>query len=86
MACGKRHFNEFCRSPERLATNILAERWERLVSHGLAAKHASADQSGRDAYRLTVKGKSFGPLLAAMAVRGLSHVKGTKAELTPSFD
>ena len=36
MACGKRHFNDFCRSPERIATNILADRLERLVAHGLA--------------------------------------------------
>jgi DNA-binding HxlR family transcriptional regulator len=86
MACGKQYFNDFCRSPERIATNILAERLERLVAHGLAEKHAPADQPGRDAYRLTAKGKSLGPVLTVIAEWGLANIKGTKAVLTPVFE
>ena len=86
MACGKRHFNDFCRSPERIATNILADRLERLVAHGLVEKHASADQPGRDAYRLTAKGKSLGAVLTAIANWGLENIKGTKALLMPTFE
>jgi DNA-binding HxlR family transcriptional regulator len=36
MACGKSLFKEFSASPERIATNILADRLERLVVGGLA--------------------------------------------------
>ena len=36
LACGKRHFNDFCRSPERIATNILADRLERWSRTGLS--------------------------------------------------
>ena len=61
MACGTRFFNDFCRSPERIATNILADRLERLIAHGLAEKVPSAGQPGRDAYRLTAKGKFARP-------------------------
>ena len=86
MACGKRHFNDFCRSPERIATNILADRLERLVAQGLAEKYSSADDAGRDAYRLTAKGKSLRPVLSAIAEWGLSNIKGTVAHMTPSFD
>jgi DNA-binding HxlR family transcriptional regulator len=86
LACGKRFFNDFCRSPERIATNILADRLERLVSHGLVVKSASADSPGRDEYRLTAKGKSLGPVLTALAEWGLNHIPGTHAALTPSFD
>ncbi len=83
MACGKRYFNDFCRSPERIATNILAERLERLVTSGLAEKYTS---EGREAYRLTVKGKSLGPVVTAMAAWGLTNIKGTSAQMTPTFD
>jgi DNA-binding HxlR family transcriptional regulator len=86
MACGKRYFNDFCRSPERIATNILADRLERLVAHGLVEKYSSVDQPGRDAYRLTAKGRSLRPVLTAVAEWGLSNIKGTVANLTPTFD
>jgi len=86
LACGKRHFGDFCRSPEGIATNILADRLERLVAHGLAEKHAPADGSGRDAYRLTAKGKSLGAVMAVVAWWGLENIEGTKAVLAPSFD
>lgn len=86
MACGKRFFNDFCRSPERIATNILAERLERLVTSGLAEKYPSADQTGREAYRLTTKGKSLAPVLTAIAEWGLTNIKGTSARMSPTFD
>ena len=83
LACGKRYFNDFCRSPEKIATNILAERMERLVTSGLAEKYAS---EGREAYRLTEKGKSLGPVLSAIAEWGLSNISGTSAQMSPKFD
>ncbi len=86
MACGKQFFNDFCRSPERIATNILADRLERMVASGLAEKFTSADQPGRDAYRLTAKGKSLKPVLMAIAKWGQTNIKGTETRMTPKFD
>ncbi len=86
LACGKRHFNEFCRSPERIATNILADRLNRLVKNGFAEKYLSDDEPQRDSYRLTAKGKSLGPVMTAVAEWGLSNIPGTKAALSPKFD
>ena len=86
LACGKRHFNEICRSPEKIATNILADRLARLVDHGLVEKSASDDRPNSDSYRLTTKGKSLGPVLVAVAEWGLENVEGTKAVFKPSFD
>jgi DNA-binding HxlR family transcriptional regulator len=83
MACGKRFFNDFCRSPERIATNILAARLERLVASGLAEKYPC---DGRDAYRLTAKGKSLGPVLTAVAGWGLANIEGTSLGMSPNFD
>lgn len=80
MACGKSLFKEFSSSPEGIATNILTDRLNRLVEGGLAERFA-AEQSGRDAYRLTKKGQSLMPVLNAVAEWGLAHIKGTEARM-----
>ncbi len=86
LACGKRHFNDICRSPEKIATNILADRLERLVAHNLVEKYESADPTARECYRLTVRGRSLGPVLAAVAEWGLANLPGTTAVMKPTFD
>lgn len=86
LACGKKAFNDISRSPERIATNILTDRLERLVAAGLVEKRASDSTPGRDAYHLTTKGKSLRPVLEAIAAWGLENVKGTKTALNPTFD
>lgn len=86
LACGKKFFNEFCRSPEKIATNILADRLEKLVTQGLVEKSQDSAGPARDAYRLTPRGKSLGSVLKALAAWGLENIKGTKALLAPSFD
>jgi len=85
LACGKQYFNEFCKSPERIATNILADRLERLVQGGFAVKAASAETPGRDAYRLTKKGKSLRPIVMAIADWGLANIEGTMLGMKPNF-
>jgi DNA-binding HxlR family transcriptional regulator len=86
LACGKSLFKEFSSSPERIATNILADRLARLGKAGLIEK-APADAAGREAYRLTSRGKSLLPVLQALADWGLTHIKGTEArmKLTAEF-
>jgi DNA-binding HxlR family transcriptional regulator len=83
LACGKSHFKEFGESPEGIATNILADRLARLVTEGLVERSPSSVQPGRDAYRLTAKGKSLGPVLRAVAKWGLANIPGTKAHFAP---
>jgi DNA-binding HxlR family transcriptional regulator len=78
---GKRHFKEFLASPEKIATNILAERLARLASHGLIERYPSSDIAGREAYRLTEKGRSLRGLLAQIKTWGLDHIDGTEARL-----
>ncbi|MDZ4656516.1 MAG: helix-turn-helix domain-containing protein [Bythopirellula sp.] len=80
MACGKSLFKEFSASPEKIATNILTDRLNRLLESGLAEKF-NLEQSGRDAYRLTKKGKSLLPVLSAVAEWGLANIKGTAARM-----
>jgi len=83
LFCGKAHFKEFSASPEKIASNILADRLQRLVKNGLAEKYPSPEEAGRDAYRLTAKGSSLFPLLEAVAAWGQKNIPGTQAQLKP---
>ena len=83
MACGKALFKEFAASPERIATNILADRLARLVASGLAESFVPRHGAGHGGYRLTTKGKSLLPVLSTIADWGLEHIRGTEASLRP---
>ncbi len=80
---GRAQFKDFAASPERIATNILTDRLSRLVDHGLAERFPSPEQSGREAYRLTKKGKSLKPVLTAITKWGLENIEGTETKLKP---
>lgn len=79
---GRTRFKDFTASPERIPTNILSERLERLVAHGVAEKVPAADGSKRLGYRLTDKGKALIPILAAIRDWGLTWQPGTQALMT----
>ena len=81
MLSGKSHFKEFLASPEKIATNILAERLARLASNGLVERYPSSDIAGREAYRLTEKGRSLRGLMAQRTAWGRDHIDGTDARL-----
>jgi DNA-binding HxlR family transcriptional regulator len=84
LACGKRYFNEFTRSPEGIATNILADRLQKLCGQGLVEQHHEQD-SERASYRLTEKGQTLQPVMVALAEWGLKTIPGTEARMKPQF-
>jgi len=63
---GKRHFDEFIASPERIATNILADRLKVLTGQRLVERLHDKDDKRRFLYRLTPLGKSTGQFLMPM--------------------
>lgn len=83
LFCGRKRFKDFTASPEGIPTNILAERLERLLTHGIVEHIPAEDGTKRLAYRLTEKGKDLGPVLKAMRDWGLAWDKSTRAELKP---
>lgn|GEM_PF-472317 len=83
MACGKILFKEFATSPERIASNILADRLKRLVRAGIAEMFTPAHSTARNGYQLSAKGKALLPALAALRDWGLAHIKGTEARMKP---
>lgn len=80
---GRSRFKDFTASPEGIPTNILSERLERLLKHGLAERIPAEDGSKRLAYRLTEKGRSLGPVLEAMRDWGLKWEPATVARIKP---
>ena len=83
LFCGKSHYSEFLKSPERIATNILAARLEQLLKYQLIRADESTKREGSIAYRLTPRGQSLRPLLESMRDWGLENIKGTEARLQP---
>lgn len=83
MLVGKCYYKDFCQSPEKIATNILADRLSKLIEWGIAEKWLPDVENGREAYRLTAKGQSLKTVLEAVADWGLRHIPGTEAKLKP---
>lgn len=85
LACGKSQFKDLTASPEKIATNILSDRLRRLTAAGLVETFPAPDAPSRSSYRLTARGRSLGPIVAAIAGWGLEHIKGAQMRLRPNF-
>ena len=79
---GVSRFNDFTRSPEGIATNILSARLRSLTEHGFVERRDDP-RSSRTLYRLTPLGESLEPILCAVTRWGLRHIRGTEAKLAP---
>jgi len=76
---GKGTYGELARSPERIPTNILAERLKRLESAGIIASTPYQQRPVRYTYTLTPKGRALGEVLLAFVRWGKQHIPGTVA-------
>ena len=81
LILGRSRFKDFTASPEGIPTNILTERLERLLSHGIIDRVPVGESSKRFAYQLTEKGDSLRPILKAMMQWGLKWEPNTKVGL-----
>jgi len=79
---GRCRFKDFTASPEGIPTNILSDRLDRLLRHGIAERFPVEDGAQRMGYRLTDKGRALGPVLQAMRDWGLKWETSTKALMT----
>ena len=61
MFAGKRHFRELLRSDERISSNILADRLNRLVEQGLVTRAHDPSHRQKVVYRLTEQGIALLP-------------------------
>ena len=73
---GARRFGELAAASDRIATNILADRLERLERYGLVSRRAYQDAPPRYEYALTEAGADLLPVLQALAAWGGRHIPG----------
>jgi DNA-binding HxlR family transcriptional regulator len=73
MFKGRKRFNEFLTSPERIATNILTDRLARLERKGILIKRRDAEDARRFVYELTEKGIGLAPMLVEMVLWAAEH-------------
>jgi DNA-binding HxlR family transcriptional regulator len=75
---GNETYKALQNSPERIPTNILADRLKKLEVAGLIAKSAYQEHPVRYAYELTGKGRDLGEVLRALVRWGKKHIPGTR--------
>jgi DNA-binding HxlR family transcriptional regulator len=73
MVRGYRTFQQFQRSGEGIATNILANRLRRLETTGIITTETDASDGRRVNYRLTEKGIDLAPVLLELLIWGARH-------------
>lgn len=67
MVMGARSYSDFLAMPEKISTNILADRLKRLEEAGIVARTQARQGQTRGAYALTAKGGGLVPALQALA-------------------
>jgi DNA-binding HxlR family transcriptional regulator len=75
MVRGYRTFREFQHSGEGIATNILADRLQKLEESGILKHELAAEDARSTNYRLTAKGIALAPLLLELLIWGANHEK-----------
>ncbi len=75
----KKTFGEFSKSPENIATNILANRLQILEKNGILSKQVSPENNKVYLYYLTPKGLDLLPTMLEMVVWGAKYDSETAA-------
>ncbi|MDA3017550.1 MAG: helix-turn-helix domain-containing protein [Actinomycetota bacterium] len=79
--CRTRTYSEFCESPEKIATNILANRLKLLTSMGVIER-VDVDRPARNnAYRLTKSGKELRKVLEALGEWSYTNLRESHPDI-----
>ncbi len=81
LLAAKKRYGDFLASPEKIPTNILADRLKRLEREALIASLPYSQHPPRVEYQLTPEGRELGRALEALADWGLKHFPGTRKRL-----
>ena len=73
MVRGYRTFGEFEKSGEGIASNMLADRLQRLEAAGIVESEVEASDGRKINYRLTQKGIDLAPVLLELLIWGARH-------------
>ena len=78
LLLGKKRYQEFLASPEKIATNILADRLKKIEASELVIQKIYQKNPIRYEYVLTQKGEDLRPVLQALKKWGLAYYPGTR--------
>lgn len=81
MLRGSRSYNDLLRCPEKIATNILADRLRRLVANGIITIRTDSKDRRKHVYLLTPKGIDLAPVLAEMVLWAARYEQTSQPEL-----
>ena len=70
-------FTQFRNSTEKIASNILTDRLEKLVLNGILTKDKNLTNQLKFDYKLTDAGWSLKPILLTLGKWGLENIEGT---------
>jgi DNA-binding HxlR family transcriptional regulator len=73
MLRGFRTYKEFLQSYEGIATNILADRLQNLIAHGIITAERNPADGRKLIYSLTAKGIDLAPVLTEMVLWAAQH-------------
>ncbi|MHA7944894.1 winged helix-turn-helix transcriptional regulator [Formosa sp. 3Alg 14/1] len=73
MFNGKRHYNEFLESGEKISTSVLGDRLKHLEETGIISKGKDKVKKSRIKYSLTQKGINMLPILLDMVRWSVQH-------------
>jgi DNA-binding HxlR family transcriptional regulator len=68
MFKSKRSYGEFLQTNEKISTNILADRLQKLEAAGIAIKEIDKQNKSKFIYALTDKGKDLLPIMLQLEV------------------
>ena len=81
LFAGKKTYGDLQSSPEKIPTNILADRLKRLNERDVILKTPYQERPVRYAYQLTEKGISLGPVLKEIQHWGSNNIANTEAKI-----
>jgi DNA-binding HxlR family transcriptional regulator len=71
---GARHYRELLNGPERISSNLLADRLATLVGHGLLTKSDDPSHKQKITYSLTEQAIELVPVLAQLIAWGMRYL------------
>jgi len=77
MFNGHTSFTQFRNSMEKIASNILTDRLEKLVSNGILTKKNNPTNQLKYDYELTEMGLELKPILLSIGKWGFKNIEGT---------
>lgn len=79
----KQTYGEFLKSDEKISSNILADRLQRLVQVGILKKTLDKTDKRRDIYKLTQKGIDLYPVMLEIILWGIKYYPEVDAYYKP---